>query len=151
SQWQSEAEKASKEGTLKRMVYYGAEDNCNLQAVCGEGSAAPAPDVVITSYGMVLSEYTQILARKPHPASGSANDKCPLQTGLFSLSFLRIILDEAHTIKNRRSKTSRACYALAADHRWVLTGTPIVNRLEDLFSLVRFLGVEPWNNFSFWR
>ena len=32
-----------------------------------------------------------------------------------------------------------------------MTGTPIVNKLEDLFSLVRFLGVEPWNNFSFWK
>ena len=40
---------------------------------------------------------------------------------------------------------------MSADHRWVLTGTPIVNKLEDLFSLVRFLGVEPWNNFSFWK
>ena len=142
AQWQSETEKASKEGTIKTMVYYGSEKNCNLQAMCCEDTAASAPDVVITSYGTVLSEYSQLLAKK--------GDRS-LYTGLFSLSFLRIILDEAHTIKNRRSKTSKACYALAADHRWVLTGTPIVNRLEDLFSLVRFLGVEPWNNFSFWR
>lgn len=142
AQWQSEAEKASKEGTLKIMVYYGSEKNCNLQAMCCEDNAVSAPDVLITSYGTVLSEYSQILARK--------GDKS-LHNGLFSLNFLRIILDEAHTIKNRRSKTSKACYALSAEHRWVLTGTPIVNRLEDLFSLVRFLGVEPWNNFSFWR
>ena len=54
-------------------------------------------------------------------------------------------------IKNRGSKTAKSCYELKATHRWVLTGTPIVNRLEDLFSLVRFLKVEPWNNFSFWR
>jgi DNA repair protein RAD5 len=49
------------------------------------------------------------------------------------------------------AKSSKACYEIEAEHRWVLTGTPIVNRLEDLFSLVRFLRVEPWNNFSFWK
>ncbi|KAK3105481.1 DNA helicase rad5, partial [Teratosphaeriaceae sp. CCFEE 6253] len=54
-------------------------------------------------------------------------------------------------VKNRSSKTAKACYEIAATHRWVLTGTPIVNRLEDLFSLVRFLRVEPWANFSFWK
>ncbi|CAI4219010.1 unnamed protein product [Parascedosporium putredinis] len=115
AQWHSEAEKASKEGTLKAFVYYGSEKNCNLQAMCCEDSAASAPDVVITSYGTVLSEFSQILAKK--------GDKSH-HRGLFSLEFLRIILDEAHTIKNRRSKTSKACYALAAEHRWVLTGTP---------------------------
>ena len=31
------------------------------------------------------------------------------------------------------------------------TGTPIVNKLEDLFSLVHFLGVEPWSIYSYWR
>jgi len=142
AQWQSEAEKASREDSLKSFVYYGSEKNQNLQAMCCEENAGSAPDVVITSYGTVLSEFSQILSKKIDKAN---------HTGLFSLIFFRVILDEAHTIKNRRSKTSKACYGLAADHRWVLTGTPIVNRLEDLFSLVRFLGVEPWSNFSFWR
>ncbi|KAF5095265.1 hypothetical protein D0Z03_001873 [Geotrichum reessii] len=54
-------------------------------------------------------------------------------------------------IKNRSTKAAKACYAVRADRRWVLTGTPIVNKLEDLFSLVKFLKVEPWNNFSFWK
>ncbi|KAH9899100.1 DNA repair protein rad-5, partial [Xylariomycetidae sp. FL2044] len=142
SQWQSEAENASKEGTLKSMVYYGTDKAANLQALCSEANYASAPDVIITSYGVVLSEFTQI---------ASQSSVRPSSDGLFSLDFFRIILDEAHTIKNRQSKTSKACYQLSAEHRWVLTGTPIVNRLEDLFSLVRFLRVEPWNNFSFWR
>ncbi|KAI1758692.1 DNA repair protein rad-5 [Hypoxylon sp. FL1150] len=141
AQWQSEAENASKEGTLKSIVYYGNEKADNLQALCCDANIASAPDVVITSYGVVLSEFTQL-------ASKNGNRE---NNGLFSLNFFRIILDEAHSIKNRQSKTAKACYELSATHRWVLTGTPIVNRLEDLFSLVRFLRVEPWNNFAFWR
>ncbi|KAK3691977.1 SNF2 family N-terminal domain-containing protein [Podospora appendiculata] len=143
SQWQSEAENASKEGTLKSMVYYGTEKNTDLTTLCCEANAATAPDLIITSYGVVLSEFNQI-------ASKNGGDKSTSR-GIFSLNFFRVILDEAHNIKNRQAKTARACYEIAAEHRWVLTGTPIVNRLEDLFSLVRFLRVEPWNNYSFWR
>ncbi len=142
AQWQSEAENASKEGTLKAMVYYGNEKSADLPTLCCEANAANAPDLIITSYGVVLSEFTQVASKHGDRASSR---------GLFSLGFFRVILDEAHSIKNRQSKTARACYEITAKHRWVLTGTPIVNRLEDLFSLVRFLGVEPWNNFSFWR
>ncbi|KAK3301662.1 RAD5-like protein [Chaetomium strumarium] len=142
AQWQGEAENASREGSLKSMVYYGSEKSADLLTLCCEANAADAPDVIITSYGVVLSEYSQIISRNGDRAS---------HRGLFSLNFFRVILDEAHSIKNRQSKTARACYELAATHRWVLTGTPIVNKLEDLFSLVRFLKVEPWSNFSFWR
>ena len=142
AQWQSEAENASKDGTLKSIVYYGAEKNIDLRNICCEANASSAPDVIITSYGVVLSEFGQIAAK---------NGDRSTHQGIFSLNFFRVILDEAHTIKNRQSKTTKACYEIAAEHRWVLTGTPIVNRLEDLFSLVRFLRVEPWNNFSFWR
>ncbi|KAK4187176.1 DNA repair protein rad5 [Podospora australis] len=142
AQWQSEAENASKEGTLKSMVYYGSEKNVDLLTLCCAANAANAPDVIITSYGVVLSEFTQIISKGGDHSSNR---------GLFSLNFFRVILDEAHSIKNRQSKTARACYEIAAEHRWALTGTPIVNKLEDLFSLVRFLRVEPWNNFSFWR
>jgi DNA repair protein RAD5 len=142
AQWQSEAEKASKPGALKVMVYYGSEKSANLQKLCCEANAANAPNVIITSYGVILSEFNQVAA------SGSNRGS---HGGLFSLEYFRVILDEAHYIKNRQSKTAKACYEISARHRWVLTGTPIVNRLEDLFSLVRFLRVEPWSNFSFWK
>ena len=142
AQWESEAAKASKPGSMKTLVYYGNEKTANLQTLCSVSNAASAPNVIITSYGTVLSEFNQV---------ASANGDRGSHGGLFSVEFFRVILDEAHTIKNRQAKTSKACYELSAKHRWVLTGTPIVNRLEDLFSLVRFLKVEPWSNFSFWK
>jgi len=142
AQWESEAIKSSKAGSMKTLVYYGSEKGADLPSLCSAANATSAPNVIITSYGIVLSEFNQIAATGVDPGSHG---------GLFSVDFFRIILDEAHTIKNRQAKTSKACYELKAKHRWVLTGTPIVNRLEDLFSLVRFLKVEPWSNFSFWK
>jgi len=142
AQWESEAAKASKPGSIKTLVYYGNDRSANLQTLCSITNAASAPHVVITSYGTVLSEFNKV---------ANMNGNRGSHGGLFSVEFFRVILDEAHTIKNRQAKTSKACYEISAKHRWVLTGTPIVNRLEDLFSLVRFLKVEPWNNFSFWK
>lgn len=140
SQWESEALKASKEATMRVRMYYGADKSVNLRELCCASQRTTAPHVIVTSFGVVLSEFRSV-ALQQTGASG----------GLFSVEFFRIIIDEAHTIKNRRSKSARACYELKAIHRWVLTGTPIINRLEDLFSLVRFLKVEPWSNFSFWK
>lgn len=143
AQWASEAEKASKAGTLKVLVYYGNEKGVNLQTICCGSNVSSAPNIIITSYGVVLSEFNSV--------ANSLGGNRAASGGLFGVDFWRVILDEAHMIKNRQSKTAKACYEIAATHRWVLTGTPIVNRLEDLFSLVRFLRVEPWNNFSFWK
>jgi DNA repair protein RAD5 len=143
AQWASEAEKASKDGSLKILMYYGTEKNVDLKALCCAANASYAPNVIITSYGVVLSEFNTVASYYSGNKGASG--------GLFSIEYYRIILDEAHMIKNRQSKTAKACYELSAIHRWVLTGTPIVNRLEDLFSLVRFLRVEPWSNFSFWK
>lgn len=142
AQWQSEAERASQAGSLKVCVYYGSDKSVDLRSLCSRYTSAGQLMLVITSYGTVLSEYSQVAeSGKARAAHG----------GLFSIEYNRVILDEAHLIKNRQSKTAKACYELHALHRWVLTGTPIVNRLEDLFSLVHFLRVEPWSNFSFWK
>ena len=66
--------------------------------------------------------------------------------------FLRVVLDEGHTIRNPRSFMARAAYELRAERRWVLTGTPVQNRLKDLWSLVKFLRLEPYaSERSLWR
>ena len=50
-----------------------------------------------------------------------------------------VILDEAQYIKNPESQTAQAARSLKADHRLALTGTPIENRLLDLWSIFAFV------------
>ncbi len=61
------------------------------------------------------------------------------QTRLSSVSWHRVVLDEAGAIKNPRSQTSRAVRGLRSERRLALTGTPVENRLEELWSLLDFL------------
>ncbi len=49
-----------------------------------------------------------------------------------------VVLDEAQTIKNADSQTARAAYQLQAKRRIALSGTPVENRLEELWSLMHF-------------
>ena len=90
-------------------------------------------DVVITSYGTLATEY--LPRGKKNPPSGLRSQ------GLFSVDWRRVILDEGHIIRNPQTKSALAATNLMAHSRWVLTGTPIINNLKDLFSLVRFIGL----------
>lgn len=55
-----------------------------------------------------------------------------------------IIADEAHRIKNPKSKQTRALWALTADHRIAMTGTPIGNHPGDLWSVLHFVDPVDW-------
>jgi hypothetical protein len=61
-----------------------------------------------------------------------------LSPGIASVQWLAAILDEAQYIKNPNSQTAQAARALKAEHRLALTGTPIENRLLDLWSIFGF-------------
>jgi len=74
----------------------------------------------------------------------------PKKSPLFALKFLRVVLDEAHTIRDRKTRQARACHALKAERRWCITGTPFQNKIEDVFSLLQFLRVEPLNHLQWW-
>lgn len=90
-------------------------------------------DVVITSYGTLATEYMSKGKKDPPPI--------PRPQGLFSMKWRRVILDEGHIIRNPNNKSTLAATNLMAQSKWVLTGTPIINNLKDLFSLVRFIGL----------
>ncbi|KAL1803552.1 hypothetical protein ACET3Z_032199 [Daucus carota] len=64
---------------------------------------------------------------------------------LARVRWFRVILDEAQTIKNHRTQVARACCSLKAKVRWCLSGSPIQNSIDELFSYFRFLRYEPYN------
>ncbi|RLM66307.1 putative ATP-dependent helicase C17A2.12-like [Panicum miliaceum] len=67
---------------------------------------------------------------------------------LARVRWFRVVLDEAQTIKNYRTQVSRACCGLRAERRWCLSGTPIQNKIDDLYSYFCFLKYEPYSKFS---
>jgi len=64
---------------------------------------------------------------------------------LHAVKWDRIILDEAHYIKDRHCNTAKAVLALVSSFKWALSGTPLQNRVGELYSLVRFLQIVPYS------
>lgn len=127
-QWKNEVEERFRPQSFSVYVYYGDERD-------SASSALASADVVLTTYGVLSSQH----------------DKTGTEGALTRTAWHRVILDEAHSIKNRATNYFRACASLRARHRWCLTGTPIQNSLDDVFSLLSFLQYEPWSRVAWWK
>lgn len=134
-QWESEIKtKVTRSHALKVLVHHGPSRT---------KSAAELKkyDVVITTYQILASEHAGSNMEKPGGP----------RVGCFGVHWYRMILDEAHTIKNRNAKSTQACCALESWYRWCLTGTPMQNNLDELQSLIKFLRVKPYCNLPEWK
>ncbi|BAY29414.1 putative helicase [Nostoc carneum NIES-2107] len=110
--WQKEIAKFAPH--LTSMVHHGSDrtqDSADFKAACLQH------DVVITSF---------TLARKDEKLFNS-------------VEWQRLVLDEAQNIKNPKAAQTKAILKLSAKHRLALTGTPVENRLLDLWSIFNFL------------
>jgi SNF2 family DNA or RNA helicase len=97
---------------LRVHVHHGAE-RARGEALT---AAAAGADLVITTYALVARDATELNA----------------------VRWRRVIVDEAQAIKNAATRQAEAVRALPAPHRIALTGTPVENRLADLWSIMEF-------------
>ncbi|UOA07426.1 DEAD/DEAH box helicase [Methylobacter sp. S3L5C] len=110
--WQKEIEKFAPQ--LTTLIHHGSDRE---QAVDAFKQRCLQHDLMITSY---------TLARKDSKLLGA-------------LHWHRVVLDEAQNIKNPKSAQTKAILKLNGDTRLALTGTPVENRLMDLWSIFNFL------------
>jgi SNF2 family DNA or RNA helicase len=110
--WRKEIERFAP--SLRTLVHHGAD---RLKDEADFIAAARQADVTLVSYNLALRDAKLLSA----------------------LHWRRIVLDEAQNIKNPEAKQTKAILKLNADYRLALTGTPVENRLLDLWSIFNFL------------
>nr|XP_043623505.1 helicase-like transcription factor CHR28 [Erigeron canadensis] len=166
-QWNDELQnKVSSKARLSVLMYHGANRT-------KDPSELAKYDVVLTTYPLVQMEvpkqplvdededeterhngyFTPAKKRKYPPKSNKVSKKRgmvfeDLVRPLAKVRWFRVVLDEAQTIKNHRTQVARACWGLKAKRRWCLSGTPIQNAIDDLYSYFRFLRYEPYAVFK---
>lgn len=128
SNWEEQIQAHVHNGQLKSYVYHGSSRTQSLKEL-GKN------DVVLTSYGTLATELNASSRKK---------------RALMVANWFRVVLDEAHTIRNSNTAAAKACCALFAQRRWAVTGTPVQNRLEDLAALIKFLKVKPFDEPHQW-
>ncbi|KAI1345688.1 SNF2 family N-terminal domain-containing protein [Xylaria sp. FL0043] len=65
---------------------------------------------------------------------------------LMKIQYYRVILDEAHRIKNTEAQMLRACSCLDTKYRWCLTGTPLLNSVAEIYPYFIFLQIPEVKN-----
>jgi SNF2 family DNA or RNA helicase len=99
---------------------------------------APSLDVV-RHYGASRAESASDIPKKPGTLVVTTYGLLRRDAELLSgIDWSVAALDEAQNIKNASSATARAARALRASHRFALTGTPVENRLAELWSILEF-------------
>jgi len=96
----------------------------NLKALKHHGPKRAKEPVVLEEYDLVITSY------------GTLRQDAEL---MGTMDWCVVIGDEAQHIKNRRSQNAKTLTSLHAEGRFLLTGTPVENSLDDLLSLFSFL------------
>ncbi|CAO2166617.1 unnamed protein product [Urochloa humidicola] len=165
-QWAGELKnKVTSKANLSFLIYHGSNRTKDPDELTKY-------DVVLTTYSIVSMEVPKQSnpdsddeekgkpdrygapvsssgSKKRKPSSKKMKNKSGAESSLpekplAKVAWFRVVLDEAQSIKNYRTQVARACWGLRAKRRWCLSGTPIQNAVEDLYSYFRFLRYDPY-------
>ncbi|KAK2981077.1 hypothetical protein RJ640_012032, partial [Escallonia rubra] len=125
SSWITQLEQHTRRGKLNMYMYYGVRTQ--------DVEELKKYDIVLTSYSTLAAEERW------------------LESPMKKIEWRRVILDEAHVIRNANTQQSRAVTSLNSKRRWVVTGIPIQNGLRGLYSLMSFLRFEPFCTRDYWN
>lgn len=109
-------------------------------------------DVVLTTYGTLAAQfkkhnyYLEKSYENPNGLDDATEQKFRLDCPMLHhrTKFFRVILDEAQCVKNAKTIQAKAVRHMRASYRWCLTGTPMMNSVSELSSLLRFLQIRPF-------
>jgi len=141
-QWESEVKiKVKPDRRLSTFIFHGsARKTATWQKL-------KQFDVVITTYGTLATEHKRMeevnRRKKGNPNwVATATDRLALLGE--DCKWYRVILDEAQNVKNKSTRSAMAVREVQAITRWCMTGTPMMNNVEELFSLIQFLRIKPY-------
>ncbi|KAK8042686.1 SNF2 family DNA-dependent ATPase [Apiospora phragmitis] len=127
--WEEQIKAHIKPGTFSYYIYHGSSRIRDPKKLAQY-------DLVITTYGSVSTEVNSRHKGRagPHP--------------LEEIGWFRVVLDEAHMIREQSTLQFKAICRLQANRRWAVTGTPVQNKLDDLAALLAFIRLKPFDDKS---
>ena len=144
SNWTKQVNDHVEPGVLRVAIYQGSNREKLLDDI-----ARNKLDIVLVSYQTLAFDYKTEFGDEDKVGAPSVKKR--KQRSIFSISFHRIVLDEAHIIRNHKTSMTKACLKISAEFKLGLTGTPIQNKAEDACTLFQFLGVEPVSSTEIFR
>ncbi|GER44305.1 SNF2 domain-containing protein [Striga asiatica] len=175
-QWARELdEKVTSEAKLSVLVYHGGQRTKDPAALAKYDAVLTTYAIVTNEvpkqplveedddeqkdgelYGLSSAFSMEKKRKKPSANKKSKKGKKDNDVSAFDsnsgtldrVKWSRVVLDESQTIKNHRTQVARACCSLRAKRRWCLSGTPIQNSVDELYSYFRFLRYDPYDKFK---
>lgn len=107
-------------------------------------------DIVLTTYGTIATEFKRKVAwdaKKKYNSNIRPSGKEDFLPVLGDeCKWYRVILDESQHIKNKATKAALGASAIQSQYRWCMSGTPMMNNVLELYSLIHFLRIRPYNS-----